>query len=232
MTTLKSENLEGWPAGTYMLKYRSGLVSENESETDEREIKTVSITLSTDCEIILPRLVVENYHSLDSSSSSFSYQVGKPAMQVEFKGGSSTCIMSVSIVKQDLEDGNLIELDPPFEFNGDDTLTIETDDSKYEGLYKLAYVVENGANPSLRQELNFEVTIVPAAPVCQRRWRFPPAPFSFDSIYVRGSEATVIEFNDVDVTNCDFSLAVLNVTDSEQKPIDASIGTLVQPQLA
>ena len=48
---------------------------------------------------------------------------------------------------------------------------------------------------------------------------------------MRGSEATVIEFNDIDVTNCFFNLKVLNVTDSEQKPIDASIGTLVQPQL-
>ena len=48
---------------------------------------------------------------------------------------------------------------------------------------------------------------------------------------MRGSEATVIEFNEIDVTNCYFNLKVLNVTDSEQKPIDASIGTLVQPQL-
>ena len=88
--TLKSGNIESWPAGTYMLRYKSGLVNENESETGERAIKTVSITLNTNCEIILPTLEVENYHLLDGSSS-FSYQVGKPEMQVKFQGGSATC---------------------------------------------------------------------------------------------------------------------------------------------
>ena len=56
-------------------------------------------------------------------------------------------------------------------------------------------------------------------------------PVSYDSVYVRGSEALVIEFNDIDVTNCDFTLAVLNITVSNQAPIDKSIATLIQPDL-
>ena len=49
---------------------------------------------------------------------------------------------------------------------------------------------------------------------CTKRWRYPPAPYSFDRIYEIGTEELRIEFYEVDVTNCPFKLTVLNITDS------------------
>ena len=66
---------------------------------------------------------------------------------------------------------------------------------------------------------------------CSKRWRYPPAPFSFDSIYVIGTDELVIEFYEVDITNCPFILQVMNITSGDVKPLNPKIATLVEPVL-
>ena len=97
------------------------------------------------------------------------------------------------------------------------------------GLYQLKYVVQSLPYPDQFTELPFEVEIIIPGSNCIKRWRFPQ--YSFDTIYVKGSDEQAILFDEVDITNCPFTLTVLNITDSDIKPLDTRIAILKEPVL-
>ena len=76
------------------------------------------------------------------------------------------------------------------------------------------------------QALPFEIELFSKSS-CVKNWRFPR--HSFDSSYAIGSEELIIEFDGVDITNCPFTLTVLNITDSEVKPLDPRLASVEEP---
>ena len=86
-----------------------------------------------------------------------------------------------------------------------DTLIIATNDYFYKDTYNLKYVMQSLFDPSQIEELSFDIYIIgDSSSSCTKRWRYPPAPYSFDRIYVKGSDELTIEFYEVDVSNCQF----------------------------
>ena len=90
-------------------------------------------------------------------------------------------------------------------------------------------MVQSLPYPDQFEESLFEVEIIIPGSNCVKRWRFPQ--YSFDTIYVRGSNEQEIVFDEVDITNCPFTLTVFNITDSDIKPLDPRIATLEEPVL-
>jgi len=128
-------------------------------------------------------------------------------------------------------------LDEPFFFieaassGPSDYLIVETVEHFFRGTYELKYVIQSVQFPAQVKELPFKIDIV-GGNNCVKKWRYPPAPFTFDTLYASGTEAVAIEFYEVDISNCAYTMTVMNVTDpTGPQQIDPRIATLQQPIL-